>query len=56
MPIPRRRSEKLRFQFLLSKAQFLFVGFDARQEPAQLGGLLRGHPAVLIEVDGSVRH
>ena len=39
------------FQFVLPKAQGLLVSLDVRPQPAQIGGLLRGHPATLIQIN-----
>jgi len=50
-PIGRGRCKQARLQFALSQARSFFVGLDVRRQPAQLGGLLRGHAAMLIQVD-----
>jgi hypothetical protein len=44
------------FQFILPKTQRPFIGFDVGQQPAKVGGLLGGHPPVLVEVDRFVCH
>lgn len=54
MPIRRRRRKEVGFQFVLSTAQSLLVRIHIRQESAKLRGLLRSHPAMLIEVDRPV--
>jgi hypothetical protein len=44
------------FEFVLSKAQSLLVGLHNRQQPAEIGGLLRRHPAILLEIDRLLGH
>src|SRR4029077_7565559 len=56
LPICRGRGQQVGFQFGLPKAQFFFVRLDIRQEPAQLGRFLRGHAAMLVEVDRLIGH
>src|SRR5579864_7494879 len=56
VPIRRRRREQLRFQFILPQPQRPFVGFHLGQQPAQAGGFLGRHAAMLIEIDGLVGH
>jgi hypothetical protein len=56
MPIRCRRRQQVGFQFVLPNAQRLLVRLYIRQEPPQLGRLLRCHPAVLIEINRFVGH
>jgi hypothetical protein len=55
-PICRGRCNQVRLQFVLSKAQGFFIGLHACQQAAQVRGLLRGHTAMLIQVDRFFRH
>jgi hypothetical protein len=56
LPIRGRSREQLRFQLIASKLKRSFVGFDLGQQPALTRGFLRGHPAVLVEINGSIGH
>jgi hypothetical protein len=47
-PIRSRGCDQVSFQFILPKAQGSLIGLHVGQEPAQIGGLLSGHPAMLI--------
>jgi hypothetical protein len=44
------------FEFGLPLAQFPYMGFDVGQRAAQIGRLLRGHAAMLVEIDRAVSH
>ena len=55
-PCARRRGQKLRFELDLPLPQGLRIGLDAGDKPPNLGGLLGRHAAVLIKLDGLLRH
>jgi hypothetical protein len=55
-PIRSRRRDELSFQFVLPKAQGLLVGFYVCEQPAEVGGLLSGHPPMLVQIDRLFRH
>jgi hypothetical protein len=44
------------FQFILPKGQGILVRLPVGRQPAQISGLLRSHPAALIEIDRLLRH
>ena len=45
------QKNQVRFQFVLPEAQGSFIGLHICQQSAQIGRLLSGHPAMLIQVD-----
>jgi hypothetical protein len=55
-PIRSRRCKQVGFQLILPKAQGFLVGLDVCQQAAQIGSLLSGHAAMLIQVDCFFRH
>src|SRR5690242_5585462 len=51
LPIRRRRRQQLRFQFLLPETEYFLVSLNVSEKSAELGGLLGGHAAMLIQID-----
>ena len=55
-PIGCRSGDQLRFQRVLRRAQRPFIGGDLCEEATKISGLLRGHSAMLVELDRFVCH
>jgi hypothetical protein len=49
-PIRSRRCKQVGFQLILPKAQGFLVGLDVCQQAAQIGSLLSGHAAMLVQI------